>query len=247
VKLSYAFTGGALGIAALATLWRAHAPPPAALQIAAGPTAARIPARPFQTREASASPDGRMVVYVAGEVLRPGLYRLGGGTRIDDAIRAAGGFTSRGDRLTVDLAEPLTDGEEVLVAPEGAIDPYAAPARRSNSTSSRSSRSRARTSNGYGRRRSRSKSRSRRGARATFSAADLQPLAPVDVNVASEDELQQLPGIGPGLAQRIVEFRQLNGPFASTTDLLDVAGMTDRKLDAVDAYIVLGPGERGRR
>ena len=241
MKLSYAFTGGVLALAVVATLWRAHTPPRAALQIATAPSLE--PSAAVQRRDPPGSPEGRIVVYVTGEVGRPGLYRLTSGSRIDDAIRAAGGFTSRGDRLTVDLAEQLSDGEEVLVAPVGALDPYGATPSRASPGSSRA-RAGARTrSGGRGRRRS----RNRRSSRGRSALRALPPSQPVDVNSATETELEELPGIGPGLAQRIVAFRELNGPFASVNDLLDVAGMTDRKLDAIDSYVVLGLGTSGRR
>lgn len=60
----------------------------------------------------------------------------------------------------------------------------------------------------------------------------------VDVNRADPSALAALPGIGPALAQRIVAFRALNGPFASPDDLADVAGMTAAKIDAVTPYLL---------
>ena len=246
MKLSYAFTGGVLAVAALATLWRTHSPPRAELQIASAPAAAPIAAA--QRRAPPGDPGGRVVVYVTGEVGRPGLYRLTSGSRIDDAIRAAGGFTPRGDRLSIDLAEQLSDGEEVLVAPVGVLDPYGATLSRASAGSSRVGSGATTRAGARSRRRSRKRRSTRsRSVLSALAPNDLAPSAPIDVNSASETELEELPGIGPGLAQRIVAFRELNGPFASATDLLDVAGMTDRKLDAIDADIVLGPGTPGRR
>ncbi len=59
----------------------------------------------------------------------------------------------------------------------------------------------------------------------------------VDLNRADAETLATLPGVGPGLAERIVAFRTANGPFASPDELLDVAGFTDRRLDAVLPYV----------
>jgi competence protein ComEA len=64
------------------------------------------------------------------------------------------------------------------------------------------------------------------------------PAAPIDLNAADATQLQDLPGVGPSLAERIVAFRDVNGPFRSTDELLNVAGMTDRRLDAISPYVV---------
>lgn len=65
----------------------------------------------------SAAP--RPVVYVAGRVARPGLYTLSGAARVDDAVRAAGGIVRDGDPVAVNLAEHVSDGEEIVVPPLG--------------------------------------------------------------------------------------------------------------------------------
>lgn len=59
----------------------------------------------------------------------------------------------------------------------------------------------------------------------------------VDVNGAAAEELARVPGIGRAVAQRIVELRQLQGPFASLDELLDVAGMTQSRLERARAYL----------
>jgi competence protein ComEA len=64
--------------------------------------------------------------------------------------------------------------------------------------------------------------------------------ATVDLNTADESELAELPGIGPTLAARIVEFRTLNGPFASVDGLADVAGITPARLDELIPLISVG-------
>jgi competence protein ComEA len=64
------------------------------------------------------------------------------------------------------------------------------------------------------------------------------PAGQVDINTADADTLATIPGIGPGLAERIVAFRTSNGPFASVDELLDVSGITDRRLDALLPYVI---------
>jgi competence protein ComEA len=66
------------------------------------------------------------------------------------------------------------------------------------------------------------------------------PGAPLDLNAADASALASIPGIGPTLASRIVEYRRLNGPFASLDELADVAGMTQRRIDAMSAYVTVG-------
>jgi competence protein ComEA len=66
------------------------------------------------------------------------------------------------------------------------------------------------------------------------------PAALLDLNAADATALASIPGIGPTLASRIVEYRRLNGPFASLDELADVAGMTQRRIDAMSAYVTVG-------
>jgi competence protein ComEA len=170
--------------------------------------AAAVDAQPRRARPALSA--GVIVVYVVGAVAHPGLYRLTGAARADDAVRRAGGLTSNADPAGVNLAQRLADGDQVLV-------PRIGEALRSPRSSGQ-----ARTSRG----------RSHRARR-------LPPAAAIDLNAADATSLAQIPGIGPTLAARIVAYRDLNGPFASADELLDVAGFTAGRLDRVAPYIVV--------
>jgi competence protein ComEA len=66
-------------------------------------------------RGAEADGGGRVTVHVAGEVRRPGVYRLRSGARVDDAVRRAGGARPRGDLTQVNLAQELEDGRQIVV------------------------------------------------------------------------------------------------------------------------------------
>lgn len=186
----------AAGALALLALWRpAASPSPLAIE-SAPPAAVSQHSRkghPF----ASA---GSVVVYVAGAVVRPGLYSMAGSSRVNDAVRAAGGLRRDADADAVNLAEHVTDGEEIRVARIGEATPR--PAR------GRAHKARALAEN-------------------------------VDLNTADAGTLASLPGVGSTLAQRIVEYRRLNGRFASLDELADVAGMTQRRIDAIAPYIAL--------
>jgi competence protein ComEA len=126
-----------------------------------------------------------LVVDVAGAVRRPGLYRLRSGSRIDDAIAAAGGATGKAQLDAVNLAAPVADGEQVVVPGSGAG-----------------------------------------GAAAVSSpSAGSSPSAPLDLNTATLESLESLPGIGPVTAQKILDYRTQHGAFHSVSELEGVPGI----------------------
>lgn len=169
----------------------------------------RAPARESATR---------VVVYVAGAVVHPGIYTLAADARANDAVTKAGGPTHDADLVAVNLAAHVADGDEVAVPRIG--DVLARGAR--DGPRSRSQRHR--------------HARGRRSHRRTVANVG----SPLDVNTADETALAELPGIGPALAERIVEFRSLNGPFASLDGLADVSGMTASRLDEVTPMLRVG-------
>jgi len=186
-----------------------------------------------------------VTVYVAGAVTRAGVYVLPATGRANDALRAAGGAAGDADLVAVNLAEPLSDGEEVVVPVKGASD--SADAQRSTDgarTGGRVHRASHRKRRKHHKRRSSEVSANSEGsdvaaAPADRAAASDAPTQIVDINAADENELEALPGIGPSLASRIVTFREINGPFSSADDLLDVNGMTQGRLDAISPYVAI--------
>ena len=170
----------------------------------------------------AASPTPQAMVYVAGEVMRPGVYAVRADARAKDALALAGGSRPGADLAAVNLAAHVRDGDEIVVPLRGAH--LAVQARTSGASRPGTGR------RAHGPRRG----RPHRSARAD----EPPPAAQVDVNAAGAGELATVPGIGPGLAERIVAFRTANGPFASVDELLDVSGITDRRLDAMLPYVV---------
>lgn len=142
-----------------------------------------------------------LVVYVAGAVKRPGLYRLRGGDRDARAIELAGGLLSTAASGGVNLAQRAADGDEIYVPVAGAT--------------------------------LRAHSSSRRGRRHVRTPTD----ASVDVNRAEAADLAAVPGVGRAIALRIVELREREGSFTSLDQLLDVAGMTQTRLDRARPYL----------
>ena len=180
-----------------------------------------------------------IVVYVAGDVRRPGLFTLPTGSRAADALRAAGGAHDDADLVAVNLASRLDDGDEIAVVARGASS---GTYRRSRGAGSRGAilrggvvRNGPSAHRGPGR--SRGHKRKRRLPHERGGASDVSRSA-LDLNSATASDLQTLPGIGPALAERIVAMREQSGPFASSDDLLDVGGMTQGRLDAILPYVV---------
>ena len=154
---------------------------------------------------ALASPTGELVVDVGGAVLRPGLYRLAAGSRVADAIAAAGGYGAGVDAAAVDvqlnLAAPLRDGEQVRVPVRGEAPPV--------------------------------------GAGADLGAAG-GAAGPVDVNTASAEALDTLPGVGPATVAKIMAARE-EQPFASVDDLLTRKVVGVATLEKLRALVTVGP------
>ena len=85
------------------------------------------------------------------------------------------------------------------------------------------------------------------GYRAALTATQ-ESQRPIDVNTASEEELELIPGIGPAMAQRIITWREEHGPFERVEDLLNVRGIGVKTLEKLRPYVVVHPKDatRGR-
>ncbi|WP_308437006.1 ComEA family DNA-binding protein [Streptomyces finlayi] len=137
------------------------------------------------------APGGAVVVVdVSGKVRKPGVLRLPAGSRVADALRAAGGVKAGTGTEGLNRARVLTDGEHVVVggpAPPPMVGGVAA---------------------GPGGR---------------------PPVVPVSLNSATVEQLDTLPGVGPVLAQHIVDYRIEHGGFRSVEELREVNGIGDRR------------------
>ena len=154
----------------------------------------------FSDPAASAQP-AQVVVSVSGTVLRPGLVRLPGGSRVDDALRAAGGAAPGADLTGLNLARRLADGEQVVVGVPAAAQADG------------------------------------QGAGSSGATGPTASTGPVDLNTASATELDALPGIGPVLAQRIVDWRTEHGRFDSVDQLREVGGIGESKFSQVKSKV----------
>lgn len=158
-------------------------------------------------------------VQVSGAVLEPGIYDLPANCRVEEAIAAAGGLTENADSERVNLVRKVRDGMQIRVPVQKAA--------RTNSTQ----RGNSKAKSGLGESASGKSSNAKAG-----SGRNNSMMQSVRINSASAGELQQLPGIGPALAQRIVETRS-RGRFTSADDLLRVPGIGKAKLAKLRAYV----------
>jgi competence protein ComEA len=162
-------------------------------------------------------------VQVTGAVVHPGLYAFPDDSRVQDAITAAGGLLAEADSGSVNLAAKLTDGQQLNI-----------PGGSSGSTGSSAGTSPG-TSSGTG---SGSPFTVIPTAGSSITAcADL-----VNINTASLTELESLPGIGPTIAQKIIDYRAptQHGPFANIQDILNVSGIGPTTFDEFKDKITVG-------
>jgi competence protein ComEA len=153
--------------------------------------------------------DGPVVVSVVGLVHKPGLVTLAPGARIADALTAAGGAVDGADLIGLNMARRVTDGEQIIV---GIVAAPGQPAAMGSSISS---------------------GRPTDAAPETPSTGGKTP-APgglVDLNAATVEELDTLPGIGPVTAAAIIAWRDANGRFTSIDQLGDVDGIGPARLE----------------
>lgn len=158
-------------------------------------------------------------VQVSGAVLEPGIYDVPANCRVEEAIAAAGGLTENADSERVNLVRKVRDGMQIRVPVQKAA--------RTNSMQ----RKNAHVNFGLGKSAS-----GKSGSNKAGSGRNSSMMQSVRINSASAGELQQLPGIGPALAQRIVETRN-SGCFTSAEDLLRVPGIGKAKLAKLRAYV----------
>ena len=140
-----------------------------------------------------------ITVYISGAVARAGLYTLPPGSRLNDAIHAAGGFTEQANTGGLNLARILEDGQQIDVP---AFSP---------------------SINQEG------------GGSYLVPSQDL-----LNINTATLEQLDTLPGIGPVTAQDIIDFRTTHGPFASIEHLMDVSGIGQVTFDKIKALVTVG-------
>ncbi len=141
-----------------------------------------------------------LFVHVTGAVLRPDVYSLPEGSRVKQAIEAAGGLAPDADVDRLNLALAVRDGMQVFVPRKGEVAT---------------------------------------GMPAAPAGGGKLAAGPININTASVEELDTLPGIGPSIAQRIVEDRMAHGPFKTPEDLKRVRGIGDALFNQIKDRITV--------
>lgn len=133
----------------------------------------------------------QVAVYVSGAVVSPGVYYLPEGSRVLDALRAAGGFAANAQQDEINLAAILKDEEQLDVPGVGGTSHIT--------------------------------------------------LGRININTATLEELDTLPGIGETAAQSIIDYRTENGPFETTQQIMDVPGIGPTTYDSIKNLITVDP------
>ncbi|HFU4222752.1 TPA: helix-hairpin-helix domain-containing protein [Streptococcus suis] len=145
----------------------------------------------------------QLVVDVKGSVVKPGLYTLEAGARVNDAVDAAGGLTSQADPKSINLAQKLSDEAVVYVA---------------------------------------SKDENISVVTSTTASSAMSPEgneSKVNLNTATETDLQTISGIGAKRAADIIAYREANGGFKSVDDLNNVSGIGDKTMESIRPYVTV--------
>jgi competence protein ComEA len=171
-------------------------------QVPDRPAAGIVPGSPIagatpSPTSASPSAGGGVVVHVAGKVRRPGLIRAPTGARVADVLTLAGGPLPGVDLTSLNLARPVTDGEQILVGIPGGAETPSSPG----------------------------------------PGGDNRSGGQVDLNTATLEQLEALPGVGPVLAQRIIDWRTEHGRFNSVDELQEVSGVGAKKFESIRPHV----------
>ena len=155
----------------------------------------------------------KIVVHITGQVKNPGLVYLDEGARIADAIKEAGGSTKDAALDKVNLAYVLEDGQKIYIP---------------NKNEKISEIQYIITNSGENVLKDTGKESNIKGG-----------IKKVNINKANQDELETLPGVGPALAIRIIEYRNSNGKFEKIEDVQNVKGIGDSKFTNIKEYICI--------
>jgi len=159
-----------------------------------------------------------VAVHVIGAVPRPGLYEFAEGARIQDAIDAAGGLLSSANVDAINLAALLTDGQQLAI-------PYLAGQEPANDAASLVLPGSSITDDF--------------SSDTGESSGDTANNDLININTASLEELDSLPGIGPTIAQRILDYRTENGPFSTIDEIMEVPGVGPATFDEIKELITV--------
>lgn len=197
------------------------AAPPVMVQNGAAPASPLPSPEPSPTLGSLPARSSEAVVHVAGAVKRPGVFHLAASARVEDAVKAAGGPLADADLDSVNLAAKVQDGTQVYLRKKGTTEPLPAamPDAYAGGEAVRAPQADA-------------------PSRASSAKRDPSPKS-ISLNTASSAQLQQLPGVGPSTAQKILDYRHAHGGFTSVDELMAVKGIGPKKLQKMRPFLRL--------
>lgn len=165
------------------------------------------------SEEDTVTENGVMYIYICGEVNNPGVYELASGTRICDAVEAAGGMTETAAEDYWNLAQVLTDGQMIYVPTEEEARERILPEAAGTSGDS-----------------------GRTGGTAGGTAEQADD-GRININTAGKEQLMTLPGIGEAKAESILAYREEHGDFSSIEEIMNVPGIKEGLFRKVEEHI----------
>ena len=151
-----------------------------------------------------------IIVHIAGAIKKPGVYQLKENNRIIDAIQMAGGATEDANLDAINLAAFIHDSQKIIVPFVTLHDPD-----------------------------KNDKNSVFITAETPYSSNSIQSSKEININIVDAAALQCLPGIGPVLAERIIDYRQKNGLFGTIDNIKEVSGIGDKKFEGIKDLICI--------
>lgn len=154
----------------------------------------------------------KIMVYITGEVKNPGIYELEENSRIKDVIEKAGGLKETADITDINLATILQDEDKITI-----------PSKEENKQEKQN------TENIQSNKQSKTTEKSQNTTSISTNTTGKNQNTKVNINTATQTELETLPGIGPSIASKIVSYRKENGKFKSVEEIKKVSGIGESK------------------
>lgn len=177
-------------------------------------TGATVRPHAGSTRQNGNTGKQRITVHIVGEVKKPAVISLPPGARVHDALEKVGGHTKEANLVAINLARPLSDGEQIVVPnKDDAVLPEAAGSAAGHV----------------------------RAANAGSGSGTGENIggAPVNINTADARALETLPGVGPATAQAILTYREEHGRYTTVDDLENVSGIGPKTVDKLRGLVTV--------
>ena len=159
--------------------------------------------------------DGISTIYVdiGGQVNAPGVYEVSVGTRLFQLIEQAGGLKEDADVDSINQAEPVSDGQKIIIGSTDKNSPYY-------------------TGDG-------SAFQHNGQTKSDQAVTESENGVVVNINLADATQLQMISGIGPVTAEKIIAYREENGPFTKKEDIKNVSGIGDKTYESLKDFITV--------